>query len=167
MDVGRNAGDFQLPEDGGVGFVRHVDDPKGVDLFEGHDVGAVAVEPSRPNSFPGSDTIDLSGFNQHLALRFQINATCQRHELRRHGLGIVHPPSVPLTGGRGHPEDAFVFGHGKLIENGPVDTPRTGVQRRIGGADVERVKVGHLVSGVVAPKPPPVKRIFGEHQHVL
>ena len=166
VDVGGDAGHLEFAQNRRVGFVADVDDPQGVNLLEGHDIGAVTIKASAPNPFAGSDAVHLPRLDEDLLIGLHVNRTDKGDQLRGHRFRIVHPPAIPLAGGRRHAQDAFVLRKGKLVDDRAVDAARAGVQRCIGRADVKRVKVGHLIHAVVVPKPPPVEGGFREHQHV-
>ena len=110
MDVGRNTGDLEFAKDGWVGLISDVDDPQRVDLFEGHDVGAVAIKACTPDAFAWRNAVHTAGLNEDLFSRVYIHGANQRDELRGHRFGVVHPPPRPLADGRRHPKHAFVLG---------------------------------------------------------
>ena len=166
MDVRGDAGHLEFAQNGRIGFVCNIDDPERVNLLKGHNVGTIAVKTSAPYTFTGSDAVHFSSFNKHLLVGFNVDGTNKRHQLRGHGFGIFHPPSRPLANGGGDPKHTFVFGDGKLIQDGSVYSARAGVERCIGGADVKGMEVGHLVHAVVAPEPPAREGGFRQHQDI-
>ncbi len=105
VQVGRVAGDLQLPDDRRVGRVGQVDDVQRVGSPEGDDVADVAHEPHGEDRLPlaqpaGPPQLDelvpLSGKGDDLAL------------------GRVTGPRGP--GGGGDAQDAVVLGHRELVE---------------------------------------------------
>ncbi len=174
VDVGGDAGDLELAEDLGVGWVREVDDPQRVHVAEGHEVGAVAHEAGAPDALSGGDVADVANLHKLrglvlAALGNHALGGCEReHVVRRPGplLGL-EPPAAPGVLGGSHADDAVELRERELVLHRTVDPARcdVGGLRRV--TDVEDVNVGRVVPAGIAPEPPPVVGGLGQNHDVL
>ena len=112
MDVGRDTWYLQLTEDLGVSRIGQVDDPQGVNVAEGHEVGAVTHEAGAPNALALGDVVDVAYLNQLgglviAALWNHALGGCEReHVVGRPGplLGL-EPPAAPGILGCSYADD--------------------------------------------------------------
>ena len=149
LEIGGEAGHFQLADDLRPGGIGQIDDKQRVDLLERAHVGDVADEPAGIDPFPLGEILDRADGDE-------ISVRLPEDEHTRGGIGEV-PIAAAAPIRRRHAQKAVVLIERELIERRPCHgAHRHQRHTRRGEIKVVDVRRHAVVAGI--PPAPPIGR---------
>ena len=147
LEIGREAGHFELADDLRPGRVGQIDDKQRIDLLERAHVGDVADEPAGIDPLPPGKPLDSADGDE-----IPVRLPEDKHP--RGGIGEV-PVAAVAPVRRCHTEKAVVFIERELVERRPRHGPHRH-QRHARGAEIEVVDVRRQAGVAGIPPAPPI-----------
>ena len=147
MEIGGEAGHFQLADDLRPGGVGQIDDKQRIDLLERAHVGDVADEPARIDPLPPGKPLNSANGDE-------IPVRLPEDEHARGGIGEV-PVAAAAPVRCCHAEKAVVFIERELVERRPRHGPHRH-QRHPSSTEIEVVDVRRQAGVAIIPPAPPI-----------